>query len=346
MNKPALPLNPTAVRWQKLKRRVVTIPRAIVGLVVLLALAPLLFLLGGLYDLITGQFSFPTPRLLTFLILFLGHELVAIGLAVPLWLGAKFGRTAYEDKLYESSHRMQSWLVASLLRSARWTIGLELDFQATETIPDGDIILMSRHASMVDAMLPAFLFTGLLDRPVHYLLKQEMQSSPMFDIYGHRLANHFVTRGSNTEREVAAIENLARHARDDSALVIFPEGTFATPPRRAKVHASLESKGLVKDLAFARGLSVLLPPKPVGTLALMRNRPGATVVIMGHVGLEGTASLSGLWKNCPMKNNVVIRWWSHPAETLPNNDEGRLQWLQQQWTLLDNWVAAQLQERA
>ncbi|MDH3293298.1 MAG: acyltransferase, partial [Acidimicrobiia bacterium] len=135
-----------------------------------------------------------------------------------------------------------------------------------------------------------------------------------------------------------------------SALVIFPEGTYATPTSRRRVTDSLARRVAAGHLDtavvdYARSLASLLPPKPAGTLALLSNRPDADVVILGHVGLEGVAQFRGLRRQLPLRHPVVLRWWIHPREHLPHELDKLEAWLRHRWIELDQWVTATMAAR-
>ncbi len=316
----------------------ITIPVVILAWVSVVVLSPLLALLGTVTDLATGRRDLPSIRLVALAIVYLSHELIALVFAVPTWLMGGVG----PNRRLDVDQRMQRWLIRSLLKWGRRIVNVRFDLPEPPDMPPGEVIVLSRHASLVDAVVPGFIFLELLDRPVHYVIKRELTKSPMFDIYGHRLDNHFVDRGSgDTERETAAISTMAGAARPGSGLIIFPEGTYATEANRRRVRASLERRGETEGLALANQLRTLLPPKTAGALALIRARTAGAVVILGHVGLEGVAEFSGLRRYLPARAPVVVRWWCHQLADLPAGDEGLATWLQEQWRTLDLWVADQ-----
>jgi hypothetical protein len=104
----------------------------------------------------------------------------------------------------------------------------------------------------------------------------------------------------------------------------------------------LERRGETEAVARARRLQTLLPAKPAGTLALLRGRPDADVVIVGHTGLEGVANLKGLRKRLPLQRPVTVRWWVHRRAELPGTEEALERWLADRWEELDQWVTGDL----
>lgn len=320
-------------------RRLGTIPAIVVGLPALVLGAPVVVLLGAVADLRSGLKGFPSLRLWLFGIVFLVHEWIGQIYAIFLWVTGGFGQ-----KLHHRRHRgMQSWWVASLFRWARRILGIEVDLDDLSTLPDGELVVLSRHASMVDALIPAFIWASTLHRPVHYVLKKELRFIPNIDVYGHRLGNHFVDRVGDRQTEVTAIADMARGARPQSALVIFPEGTYATEKTKKRIQTSLERRGETARAALNTELRYLLPPRPGGALALLDERPTAPVVIVGHVGLEGLAELDGLRKNLPSRRKVKVCWWVVDRASVPTDDEGRKAWLDDEWRKLDHWIAQQHQ---
>jgi 1-acyl-sn-glycerol-3-phosphate acyltransferase len=321
-------------------RRLISITAVAIALPLGVLTAPVWIVLAVAADIVGRLWRFPTVRLGLFGIVYLLHQWAGLGLAAWLILSEKLtGRSRLLDY-----REVQLWWAASLLRAARRLLGVDFTVEHDTPLPDHSFALISRHASMIDAVLPSVLIVGRLRRYVHYVLKDDLLWDPAIATYGIRLGNWFVARGSRTEDELEGIARLARNAQPDSVLVIFPEGTYATPTSRRRVAASLAAKAEAGELApevveYARGLRNLLPPKPAGTLTLLANRPDADVVILGHVGLEGVAQLKGLRRRLPLTHPVVVRWWSHRRDELPQDPDELEDWLQQRWIELDRWVA-------
>lgn len=320
-------------------RRLISFSVVGIGLPVAILGAPLWIPIAVVFDLSSRLFKFPTVRLGIFAVVFLVHEWgglsAALGIKILRWGGWRTGDRAH---FLEPDRQVQRWWGISLLAWADRLLGVRFDFADPTTLPTDGFILMSRHASMVDAVLPIRVITGFLDRFVHYVLKRELRWVPNMDVYGHRLGNYFVARNGDGEAEAEAIGALAAQALPDSVLVIFPEGTYSTPARRERIRASLHRNGEHDLVELTDRLVHLLPPKPAGALALLRSQPTLDVVIFGHVGLEGVAELSGLRQRLPLSEPVVVRWWTHQRSTVPTTDEGRIDWLNDQWRTLDRWV--------
>ncbi|MEZ5376685.1 MAG: lysophospholipid acyltransferase family protein [Acidimicrobiales bacterium] len=319
---------------QALKRRLTTIPAVLLAVPLWFVLSPLVVPIIVLFDVMTGRFDLPLVRLWAFALVFCFHEWIGISYAAWLWTTGGFGRRMRND----AHVWMQGWWSTSLLGWADRLLSVHIDADGVP-LPEGNVIMLSRHASMVDAIIPAHLFPTRFERPVHYVMKKELLQVPNIDIYGHRLGNHFVDRTGDTDAEVAQIADLAAQAHPDAGLVIFPEGTYATPNTKRRVSESLARRGDDTALRLNEQLTHLLPPKPAGTLALLANCPDSPIVILAHTGLEGVAELSGLRRHLPLHHPVIVRWWEVDRSTVPTDPADQVDWLNGQWLALDEWVS-------
>lgn len=315
-------------------RRLLSIGAVFIGIPLWLLLSPLWLVVALIADAVAGLKRLPTVRLCVYLLVYLCFELIGTVSAAWLWIQGSAGRSLNLER-----HRaVQGWWASGLLRWAGRLLGIRLDLDDPAKLPSDTFIVLSRHASMVDAVIPAAVITGQLHRYVHYVIKRELQWDPSIDLFGGRLGNHFVARGENTEAEEKAIADLASSALPKSALVIFPEGTYSTAKTRARVLKSIKKMGDQALVERAETLKALLPPKPAGTLALLNAQPNADVVIVGHVGLGGVAELRGLRQRLPLTSPVTVRWWTHSRSELPNTEDGLTKWLGERWLELDRWV--------
>lgn len=302
--------------------------------------APVWVVAAVAVDLAQGLRRLPTLRLGAMAVVYLAHEwaclTMAAGLTVRDTALAAVGRRPPEPTAWR---RVEGWWISSLLVWARRLLAIRFDLPDRPDFPAHGFVLVSRHASMADAVLPVWLLTGLRQRWVHYVMKRELRFDPTLDIYGRRLDNHFISRrGADSDAEAAAVGGLARRARPGSALVIFPEGTYATPSRRRRIRRSLARRGSAELVELADDLRHLLPPKPSGTLALLAGQPAFDVVVLGHVGLEGVSELRGLRRRLPLQRPVTVRWWHHPRAELPDGEAELIAWLNDRWRTLDRWI--------
>ncbi len=320
-------------------RRLVSIAAVGVALPLAVVTAPIWIPLTMAADLVGRLWRFPTVRLGLFGVVYLAHQWLGIYRAVEISLTSRLTRRSGLG----DERDVQTWWATSLLQWAHRLLGVDFEPVDLSAMPTGSFILLSRHASMVDAVLPIVLICGHLNRYAHYVLKDELLWDPVINIFGRRLGNQFVGRGTRTDADLDGIARLADGALPDSALVIFPEGTYATPSNRARILESLSRKIESGELqpaavAYAEKLEHLLPPKPGGTLALMAHRPEADVVVLGHVGLEDMADLNGFRRQLPLCKPITVRFWVHRRHELPADPSEQEEWLRARWIELDQWV--------
>ena len=95
---------------------------------------------------------------------------------------------------WEAHYRLQvGWLLA-LLAGARKLLGIRLEIENREALEEGGFLLLLRHASVVDALLPGGLVGRSADLRLRYVIKEELRIDPRLDIVGNRLPNAFARR--------------------------------------------------------------------------------------------------------------------------------------------------------
>lgn len=329
------------LRESTLGRRTVSIGAVFVATAVLMpatiVLLPLLFVV----DLVTAPRRLPRCRGYLFLLYYLAWECIAAVATGLLWVLSGFGLFLDRRWMQHLHVRLQQvWAAAQLAAMARL---LHLRFDHTEVgdLPDGPLVCLARHASMIDTLIPMELFTAA-GRRCRYVLKSELTWDPALDIVGHRLPNHFADRsGAQTERELAAIRQLATGLDDDEVLVIFPEGTRFTTEKRDRVLQKLADGGS-PQLAAATALTQTMPPRVGGVGAVFDGAPDARVLILAHTGLEGLASFGSILAAIPMRWPVRVATWTAPR---PADDGERTDWLFDQWAVVDRWVEERVDAR-
>lgn len=111
---------------------------------------------------------------------------------------------------------------------ARVICGIKYEVRGLENLPDGPVMIASKHQSTYDTVAP-ILFTR---RPV-YVLKQELLDMPIFGWYCHRAGLIAIDR----DGQMSALRKMIAQAKERFAqgrpLIIFPEGTrqeLGAPP--------------------------------------------------------------------------------------------------------------------
>ena len=324
----------TKASLDSIAKRFILLPAIVLAVPGWILLTPLALAAGVIADLISGLRRFPLARLWIFLGAVILIEWYALTTRVLILLG----RTL---RIYRRRPQVMGVWAGLLLGAAQRILGFNLRFPEPLEMPAGRLLLLSRHSSGVDAIVPAWLINGPLNRAAHYILKRELSWMPSINLFVPMLGNYFVRRGADTEAELKQISSLAGIALPDSVLVIFPEGTYATEKNRARVRASLERRGETQAVELADSLNHLLPPKPAGTIALLASRPEADVIVFAHVGLEPLGRFATLRKAVPLQHPVRFHWWHIPREDIPTDPDAQEQWLQQRWLQMDAWVTSE-----
>ncbi|MDH5236085.1 MAG: 1-acyl-sn-glycerol-3-phosphate acyltransferase [Acidimicrobiia bacterium] len=316
-------------------RRAVSVPGLFLVTALVIVTFPFAFAAAVLTDL-AGRGRRRHRRILVFATEGLLIECGGVLATVGLWLAAGFGTRIHGPTAQRWHHKLQLWWVRRLAEAARRHLGLQFEITG-DMVPTGRIIVLCRHACIADALLPAMLYGLLEDRPLHYVLKRDLQWGPCLDIVGNRLPNLFVDRSVRRRSQRRAITDLAEAMADDGALILFPEGTFPTPDRVDKARRRL----LQADPERAerlRSLGHVLPPHPGGALAAMAGAPEADVHVVRHVGLEDAATLRALYRRVPFDEPMRVD--VHPIRRIdiPGDPSQQVEWLDEQWLQLDRWV--------
>ncbi len=329
-----------------LVRRLISIPGLttafVLGVVAGVVVVPVL----GIIDQLRGDRRFRLARVWMLALGVAFTELFAAAWCGLLWLRFALGRRIRSEPSMAAHTRAQRWWVRSHLRNLRWSGGLHLVIDEPDSTRIGNAIVVARHASHADAVLPAFLYGELGDRRLRYTLKDDLQWLPALDLAANRLPNVFVDRSPGPDSPLIGwLELLAGGVDDDSVGVIFPEGTFYTPERLDRAAERLAATR--PDLeATARTLRYMLPPRPAGTLALFRGAPDADIILVGHVGIENFGSLAEIAKKVPLQAPMRVRMWRFDRSDVPTDEKEQTTWLLERWVEVDEWIADQVERRA
>jgi 1-acyl-sn-glycerol-3-phosphate acyltransferase len=148
-------------------------------------------------------------RSLLFWLWFNGSILVVGSLGAPYVLLSKTGGSAI----------MEIWARVAAF-GARWICGIKTQVRGLENLPDGPIMIASKHQSAFDTVAP-ILFTK---RPV-YVLKQELLDAPIFGWYCKRAGLIAIDRGGQMSALRKMIAQAKERFEEGRPLIIFPEGT-------------------------------------------------------------------------------------------------------------------------
>lgn len=340
------PPPPETVGGSTLRRRSISISALVGALVVATFAAPLLVGAAALLDVAERRRGWPHVRLFALAYLAAAIELVGTVGSGLTWLAFGFGRGFHTRAAQRAHFGLQRWWTGALLTAAEKTVGLRIQVDDPAPAAAGNAIVLGRHTSIGDAVIPAVLLSNLLGLDPRYVVKRSLMWSPCIDLVGHRLPHHFVERNTDDNRgELAAIRAIGTGLDSRTSVVIFPEGTFFTPERKARAIERLRNGSRPELAARAERLQHLLPPRPAGTLALLDGAPHADVVLLGHLGFEQFTSLASIRRAVPFRAPVRVWMWRVPRAQVPEGAEARVDWLYDQWLALDRSVAEHLADR-
>ena len=308
---------------------------AIIGVPLLVILVPALIIA----DVVRLNWRFPLVRVLLFGTWYLLWEVRAVLSAAVWWVITGFGRGLDQPRSMDFHRRLQRTWAHSLIGAMGKILRLELDVDGLDNVPPAGCVLLARHASLVDTLLPIHLF-GSRGVVFRYVLKTELLMDPALDIIGHRFPNYFVDRsGVDSAGELARITSLASGTGDEELFVIFPEGSRFTTPKRVRALEKLDASD-PELAAKAREYITTMPPRLGGPLAAIEAIEGTDVVVLAHTGLEGLAGLKELIRSVPFRHPVRVAIWRVPNSEIPTDRRGRELWLFDLWKQVDDWVVA------
>eukprot|EP01087_Luapelamoeba_hula_P021697 TRINITY_DN7631_c0_g1_i1.p1 TRINITY_DN7631_c0_g1~~TRINITY_DN7631_c0_g1_i1.p1 ORF type:complete len:456 (-),score=87.21 TRINITY_DN7631_c0_g1_i1:21-1388(-) len=395
-------------KW--LKRRVIAITLYTLVAIVAFTLSPVLLL--GLYiadlirikrlkkenehvdrDVLTAGSHLTYTRTGLFFLSYLFAEMCGVWvfglgdylLHNALWLVqyafAKDAQTLHnttQDRWLRWVYTAQYWWGARLLCNQCFlALGLEYTLDGKEEIEqDRPYILLMRHSSTADVLMPQFMFSEAFR--MRYVVKKEILWDPGLDVMGNRSPNLFLSRSArdaDMDAELQSMKNLVADYTPQSNIItsIWPEGTRFDAKKRRQILERLESnaekerntaaaererpvvgkgKEKAQDVTVsaeemyqrAQALQHTLLPRTGGVLALLEENEAkghADVIICGHVGLE---KLANFWDFASGKLGHVtvhVKLWRIPYADIPKDTVGRTRWLYDNWQIVDNWLATQ-----
>ncbi|HWG13288.1 MAG TPA: 1-acyl-sn-glycerol-3-phosphate acyltransferase [Streptosporangiaceae bacterium] len=325
-------------------------------IVVLIALAlivlfPALALVAGVLGLVhlsrSGRMR--GLRLLWFMVVWLTGETAALVALLGLWLASGFGGRMRTEPYQARNYATIGWFLDRVYRTAERTFGLRLEIEEPEATAEERIarlsrpvIVLSRHAGPGDSVLLVHTLLSLYHRRPRVVLKASLQLDPILDVVANRVPNVFIRhRDGGHQIFTEQIERLADGLGPDGALVLFPEGGNWTPGRWRRGIQRLEGGGRTDLAARARQMPNLLPPREGGVLAAVRASPEADVIFVAHAGLDRLVTVGDVWRDMPINQTVVARWWRVPAALVPRDagHEAQVKWLYDWWQLIDAWIS-------
>jgi 1-acyl-sn-glycerol-3-phosphate acyltransferase len=327
--------------FPRLARRARGIAIEVLAFLLLTLLFPLALLVGAGIDLVLWlrrRKPWVGVRLVAMAWWFLFGEMQALAGLALIWLfsGGPFGggslrraRWLYDLRIY--------W-AGSHLGGIRRLFGLSFEVEGLDQAGPGPVLIMMRHASIIDNMLPDAVVGKAHGMGLRFVLKRELQALPTIDIGGRFAPTYYVRRGSSDSAgEIQALRSLAHNMGDDEGILIYPEGTRFTPAKLARAQEIIgERQPEVAPLS--ERLQNILPPRLGGPLALLEEGKGMDVVFCAHVGFDGFQYVSDVWAGRLVGGSIRVKFWRHAADSIPDGDEARTAWLYERWQEVDDWI--------
>ncbi len=329
-------------RGSRAWRRVRGIAVVVIVFVAVTLLSPLLFLGAAAVDgalWLRHRKPWMAVRLLAMLWWFLLGELYGLLGLLVIWVlsGGRDGARR-RDRVYRLKRR---WLRSHLV-GIRTLFGLRFEIEGLELAGPGPVLVMIRHASIIDNALPDAILGRAHGLGFRFVIKRELEILPTIDIGGRWVPTLFVRRGSgDTEGELERMRALTVNMSSRDGLLIYPEGTRCTMEKLARAKAIIAERQPELAPRAAR-LRNLLPPRLGGSIALLEAARDADVVIFGHVGLDGFEYISDIWAGGLVGTTVRLKFWRFPAAEVPSGRDELIAWLYDRWQELDDWIGAEL----
>lgn len=324
-------------------RRPVSLTIITVVLTIAMLLSPLVLPVLLLADLVTRS-RLRRTRVYLLLIAVLGMEILGTTVAAAATL--RFTGRLDSPASQQHFHALEHWWAGRHGKNFARLAGVRWVVENPELMAKGNAIVLARHASHADAILPVLLFGVEGQLALRYTFKAELQWTPAIDIVGHRLPNAYIDRTPDAGAPIYdRLAHLGSLVDEGSAAIIFPEGTFFTPERLDRAATRIAETR--PDLeARVRQLRHILPPRPLGTLALLRGSTEADLVLVAHEGMETFGDLADIAANLPLRDPVRVRLWRIPRTEVPSSDHELVDWLLDRWLEVDAWIEQAVTERA
>jgi len=317
-------------------RRLVTIPTCLLLTLLLTLLLPGLLIFALVMAMLPGFRG--TPSTLLFVLGYLWCESIGILVSFYLWLRYRaWTRGGDEAGFIAANYRLQYWWSNALKRLAERLFRLTFAVRGAEALDGAPALVLSRHASIADTVIPMAFYAIPKQVRLRYVLKKELLLDPCLDIVGNRLPNYFVDRGGDdSEQARRGVALLAGDLAANEGVLIYPEGTRFSAAKQAALRSRYAD--VPEILAQLDRWPFLLPPRLGGTLALLDANPGRDLLLCAHRGFEGSSHFSTLINGSWMRARIQITFWRIPFAEIPGEGPARTMFLFSQWDRMNREV--------
>jgi 1-acyl-sn-glycerol-3-phosphate acyltransferase len=296
---------------------------------------PILALYSIVRDVVRGR---PGFLLLRFHLYIFATLFIQI-LALLFLLGSYLYTLFMTPERRRIAHRnTEIFFIPKTIAIAERIYGMTIVLDNIECCAPGPILLLSRHASVLDTIMPIKLLGQALGMGMRIVQKSELMWNPVVDVASHRMPRAFIKRGSgDIDSQIGHMKHLLQGIDETDALVVFPEGSRFSEEKKARIIDKLaQSNPIAADRA--RRLRAVLPIRPAGTTALIDARPDMDVVFLAHTGLEGANKLEDFVAGALYKQKVHMKFWRVAAHDIPKDPDERIAWLHEEWSKVDQWI--------
>jgi 1-acyl-sn-glycerol-3-phosphate acyltransferase len=278
-------------------------------------------------DVLRDRARLPRLRAVSIAAVWAGLETIGVAGSACLWVA----RLAND---LDAHYALQRWWALRLLDALRLLANIRFDIDKVDIIAPGPVVLVSRHASMADVLLPVWMLAQHDMRP-RYVLGRELLIDPCLDIVGNRLPNSFVARnGTDTAAQLNDLRKMASGMGCLDALVIYPEGGIAHDKRRSAALSRIAASDPDRA-ARLTSLRRLMPPRHAGLWAILEGSPNADIVFVDHTGLEVINEIRQVPLQIPLRTPISVRLLRVPRAEIPNTRDAFKDWLDHSWLELD-----------
>ena len=313
-----------------------TIPGYFLVTVFLTVTVPIWIPLSAIISLLPGLRG--CLRCGLFLTGYLWCECIGIVISFFIWIrhGPYRGASSRAKKFLQANFRLQCGWAGSLEWLGRHIFSISFEVSGGEALNGPGVIVIPRHASIGDTILPVRLYGQPRDRHLRYVLKRELLFDPCLDIVGNRLPNYFVDRFSDDPAgELDGVASLLKGLSKSEGVVIYPEGSRFSAAKRENVLEKLSGDDRIRAQRWTR----LLPPRYGGILALLQANPQLDLLFCAHVGLEGSADFYSLINGSWVNSTIKVHFWRVPFAEIPKDLDDQRHFVVESWDRMQREVS-------
>lgn len=124
---------------------------------------------------------------------------------------------------------------ASLLKFlARWIIGLDVRVRGMDKVPDGPVVIASKHQSAWDTAIFLIFWPRAC-----YVMKKELWAIPFWGWYARHCRSIPVDRAGGAAALKKMLATVKERIAEGREIVVFPEGTRVKPGENRKFHPGI-----------------------------------------------------------------------------------------------------------